>query len=192
MERRHALRLLATAAVSPFVPAELFGILQAARTEVATTATPRTLDPRQYQMVTRMAEIILPETDTPGAAAAHVNDFIDLILTEWAGAEERDQFLAGLADTDDRSRTKFGKVFLELSAGQQTEIIQLLDDETATAMSKHSGRINSGGSFFHTMKRLTLTGYFTSEAGAKQALHFKIIPGRYDGCVPAGETKATR
>jgi hypothetical protein len=43
--------------------------------------------------------------------------------------------------------------------------------------------------FYPSMKRLTLTGYFTSEVALKQELHFKIIPGHYDGCVPAEALK---
>jgi len=32
------------------------------------------------------------------------------------------------------------------------------------------------------MRRLTLTAYYTSEAGATKELHFEIIPGSYEGC----------
>jgi hypothetical protein len=34
------------------------------------------------------------------------------------------------------------------------------------------------------MKQLTLTGYFTSEIGATQALRHVAVPGKYDGCMP--------
>jgi hypothetical protein len=33
------------------------------------------------------------------------------------------------------------------------------------------------------LKQLTLWGYFTSEVGAKQALAYLPVPGRYEGCV---------
>ncbi|MFL5606145.1 MAG: gluconate 2-dehydrogenase subunit 3 family protein [Gemmatimonadaceae bacterium] len=38
--------------------------------------------------------------------------------------------------------------------------------------------------FFHTMKELTLLGYYTSEIGATQELKYARVPGRFDGCVP--------
>ena len=38
--------------------------------------------------------------------------------------------------------------------------------------------------FFVQMKGLTVTGYFTSEIGATQALDYLPIPGRFDGSWP--------
>ena len=190
MERRDALRLLATAAALPFLPTELLAKLRVARAETGSGSSPRTLNPHQYQTVTRMAEVILPETDTPGATAAHVNDFIDLILTEWYEEDERKRFLAGLEQTDKQSANRFGKAFVDLAPGQQAEIVRGLDDEMAAAIEGRGNGGNNSDNFFHAMKRLTLTGYFTSEAGAEQELHFKIIPGHYDGCVPADEPKS--
>lgn len=38
--------------------------------------------------------------------------------------------------------------------------------------------------FFHTMKELTLLGYYTSQIGATQELKYAQVPGRFDGCVP--------
>jgi hypothetical protein len=38
--------------------------------------------------------------------------------------------------------------------------------------------------FFKTIKDLTITGYFSSEIGATQALRYEEIPGRYDGDLP--------
>jgi hypothetical protein len=72
----------------------------------------RTLNPQQNAMVTTISEIIIPQTDTPGAKAARVNEFIDLILTEWYDDEEKSIFLTGLAEVDTRTRDLFGKDFL--------------------------------------------------------------------------------
>jgi Gluconate 2-dehydrogenase subunit 3 len=38
--------------------------------------------------------------------------------------------------------------------------------------------------YFRMMKELTLTGFFTSEAGATKALRYDAVPGKYDGCLP--------
>jgi hypothetical protein len=39
-----------------------------------------------------MIDQIIPETDTPGAKAARVNEFIDVILTEWANDPRAPRF----------------------------------------------------------------------------------------------------
>jgi hypothetical protein len=189
MERRDALRLLATAAALPLVPGELAALLRTARAETHLKGPLRTLNPKQNAFVTRVAEIILPETSTPGATAARVNEFIDLILTEWYTPEERNHFLAGIADVDARSRNRFGKSFVALPSEQQIAIVKDLDHEmiaqsTATDYESSDDGPHASRNFFASMKQLTLTGYFTSEVGATQELHFEIIPGHFDGCVP--------
>lgn len=190
MERREAIRLLATAAALPLIPTELLGLLRTARTAAEGGSALRTLNAQQNATVTRLAELILPETDTPGATAARVNEFIDLILTEWYSNEERERFLSGLANVDTFSQTSFGKNFLACKESQQVKMLTDLDhamDREATP--REAGE---GDPFFRMLKQLTLTGYFTSEVGAKQALHFHMIPGHYDGCVtiaPAERSK---
>src|SRR3989442_5504288 len=127
MDRREAIRLLATAAGLSLVPQELRALLREARAEIGALPALRTLDAHQNETVTTMAEMIIPETETPGAKAAHVNEFIDLILTEWHNDEERTRFLHGLADVDVRSHKLFGKDFVECTSDQQTEILTVLD-----------------------------------------------------------------
>lgn len=199
MERREALRLLATAAAIPLVPGELAALLRAARAQTQATGALRTLNPQQNAVVVRMAEIILPETKTPGATAARVNEFIDLILTEWYNLDERDHFLAGLADVDGRSRARFTKDFVVLAPDQQNVIVRELDLEMAADSvvegGDHSGHGNHHHGpqhFFASMKELTLTGYFTSEVGATDELHFQLIPGHYDACVPADANEPSK
>jgi|SRR5579862_6093553 hypothetical protein len=190
MERREALRLLATAAALPLVSGELNALLRTARAKTQSNdATLRTLNPQQNNLVVRIAEIILPETDTPGATTARVNQFIDLILTEWYDPNERNRFLKGLADVDTRARTRFGKEFMALVPDQQTQVVKELDDEMVAESAPETGPDHPADGFFSAMKQLTLTGYFTSEPGATQQLHFEIIPGHYDGCVPSDAKK---
>ncbi|HEX6926734.1 MAG TPA: gluconate 2-dehydrogenase subunit 3 family protein [Longimicrobiaceae bacterium] len=45
-------------------------------------------------------------------------------------------------------------------------------------------------SFWRTLKRLVLVGYYTSELGATRELRYLALPGRYDGCTAIGRTWA--
>jgi len=191
MERREALRLLGSAAMLQLIPDQLFAVLRAARAEVDSGGALRTLNAKQNTTVNRMTNLILPETDTPGAGAARVNEFIDLILTEWYNDEERARFLDGLASVDAVSEKSFGKDFVACTEAEQVKLLtdfdQTMAAEAATLKSHPRGARmeppQPTRNFFHMFKQLTLTGYFTSEVGAKQALHFQMIPGHYDGCV---------
>jgi len=136
----------------------------------------RTLDPSQFEIVTHLAELILPETDTPGATSVRVPAFIDLMLTEWYSASERDQFLAGLAEIDARSRRVYGGVFLDLRASDQEAMLQAFDGG--------QGVEGSAEYTFQVLKQLTVYGYFTSERVMKEVTREPTIPRRFDGCTP--------
>jgi len=183
MNRREALLALGGAAV---LADPLFAAGRSLRSRLGDGAL-TVLDPHQNATVVTIADLIIPATDTPGATAAKVNEFIDLCLGEWFDADERKRFLDGLAEADARSNKRFGKDFTACTPEQQTEMLQLLDAEVAglrDADKQGTHREPSPSQrFFSNMKRVTLLGYFTSEVGVTEELHNPIIPGRYDGCV---------
>ena len=189
MDRREVLRILATGSLLQLAPANLFAVLGEARRLIASQAALRTLNPHQYATVKTMAEMIIPRTDTPGAADVGVAEFIDLMLTEWYDEEEMRRFLAGLADMDSRSQARFAKDFVDGSSAEQSHTLGALGKEMAEQVRENGPRMRGRGaphaSFYAMFRQLTLTAYYTSEAGATQELHFEIVPERYDGCAPA-------
>lgn len=188
MQRREVLRILATGTALQLAPAKLLVFAREMRTLIASQAAPRTLNPHQAATVTTMAELILPRTDTPGATDVGAPAFIDLILTEWYEEADRSRFLAGLADVDTRSQRLFARDFVDCSALQQSEILtnlgeQMMEEaERVRDQPPTLGEVPGGVNFYSMLRRLVLTAYYTSEAGATQELHFEMIPDRYEGC----------
>jgi gluconate 2-dehydrogenase gamma chain len=78
-------------------------------------------------MVVAIAEAIIPETETPGARAAQVDQFVDTLLTDHFAPAEKDRFLSGLTRVDARARRTHQKAFAELTAPEQTAIVAELD-----------------------------------------------------------------
>jgi Gluconate 2-dehydrogenase subunit 3 len=195
MQRREALRLLASAAALPLLSREAFSMFRAVHEQLPEQAVLRTLNPHQNATVTTISEIIIPQTDTPGAKAARVNEFIDLILTEWYDDEEKSIFLTGLTEIDASAGSLSGKDFVDCGEKLQTEILRGLDDEVAAASTEvrrgSSRRRPPERNFFFMIKQLTLIGYYTSQIGFEQELHGEIIPARHAGCVPV-EEEATK
>ena len=192
MHRRQALRLLASAATLPLLSREAFSMFQAVHDQMSDQPVLKTLNPHQNATVTTIAEIIIPQTTTPGAKAARVNEFIDLILTEWYDAEEKATFMTGLADVDSRTRDLYGKDFVDCGEKQQVEVLQALDDEVAEREQDARRRRSHPPekNFFFMMKQLTLVGYYTSQIGFEQESHGEIIPSRHAGCAPLEEEAA--
>ena len=143
----------------------------------------RALTEGRDEMVAVMAELIIPETDTPGARAAKVHEFIDAMLTDWYGTEERDRFLLGLAEVDERALASRGAAFMDLDEDGRHALLLELDAEAFGNAEPASG---GEPPFFRTMKSLTLLGYYTSEIGGTQELR-QMPMGAYRGDVPYDE-----
>lgn len=196
MRRREALKLLFTGGVLPVFTPDLFAFFHEAQPPSGYVL--RTLNPHQNDTVVAMIDLIIPATDTPGAKAARVNEFIDVILTEWATAGERQNFLSGLADVDKQSNQLFATDFTAASSAQQLALLRAMDE---SAFAERSFRPRHGsaapeqrdtqltGSFFSVFKYMTLHGYYTSEIGFVQELNLQIIPGAMQGCVPVAAQK---
>ncbi|HEY2039537.1 MAG TPA: gluconate 2-dehydrogenase subunit 3 family protein [Edaphobacter sp.] len=202
MDRREVLRLLGSAVALSALPAEALTVIQQASAQVAQSTGLKTLNPHQNATVTTIAEMIIPATDTPGAKEVKVNEFIDLLLTEWYEPAEAKEFLAGLADVDARSKQKFSADFVACTPDQQTELLKQLDAEAMDFAAKQKQAVTKSrtsplqqttsapSNFFYTMKKLTLTGYYTSQIGFSKELGKFIIPPEHAGCAPVKE--ATR
>jgi hypothetical protein len=192
MQRREALRIFAAGAVLPVFSPELLALFRQAQPPPGYKV--RTLTPHLNETVIAMTEQIIPATDTPGAKDARVNEFIDVILTEWATPEERARFIAGLEDIDKQSQKLFGKNFVDASPDQQIAQLRAIDDVTLAgrvARAHHGNHVEPPdqqlkGDFWEVFKRITVHGYYTSEIGFSQELKLQIIPGAQHGCQPLG------
>ena len=132
MHRRQALRLLASAATLPLLSREAFSLFQAVHDQLPEKTALKTLNSHQNDTVTTIAELIIPQTNTPGAKAARVNEFIDMMVAEWYDDEEKSIFLGGQRQTSmSRTRGMYGKDFIQCDEKQQVELLQALDDEVA-------------------------------------------------------------
>jgi hypothetical protein len=133
ISRREALKRAAWILGGTVSAPTILGVLAGCRAEQTSTAfTPRTLTPDQRNTVEAIAEIILPETETPGAKAAGVDQFVDRMLTDYYKPADRDRFLAGLKRVDARAQRLHGKPFGALTKEQQTSIVLDLDKAAFT------------------------------------------------------------
>lgn len=136
----------------------------------------------ETKMVTRMADVIIPRTDTPGAVDAGVPAFVVMMMQECYPEKDQKQFHDGLAAFDKWCKDKYKESFLKLSPDKQETAVADLDKMILGDKGKNND--NKDLSFYRKLKELTLLGFFTSEPGATKTLRYVQIPGRYDGCVP--------
>jgi hypothetical protein len=168
MNRRELIRI--TASVAGALPA------------LSQTAVwkPKVFDAHQNDTVIVLTELIIPATDTPGAKAALVNRYIDLLLAD-GSAMDRDRFLGGLAFLDGYAIRQHKAPFVKCTAAQQTAILETFDRGGDAA-------VETGHRFFRAAKQLTSRIYYATEIGFRELNKGGRVPAKY-GCTHADHQK---
>lgn len=114
-----------------------------------------------YGVLSRLVDLIIPRTDTPGAVDAGVPFHIDQQVG--AEAERQAVFRSGFDYLAEQAKKLQGADFVSLSEPQQMGILQTMSEDESTA----------AGKFFKTVKDLTVDWYYSSEQGLVRELGFK-------------------
>jgi gluconate 2-dehydrogenase gamma chain len=193
MNRRDAIQRAALVLGYAISAPALSGVLKGCKAAPQLAFTPKFFTADQAALVSELAEIIIPRTNTPGAKDAGVPGFIDALIGEVYPKEDKDKFLKGLSDFNAEARKEYGDDFVVCSSDQRTQLFKKHHDE-ALANSSGGGPTgwwNTGNKadrpFVLKIKELTILGFFTSEPGATQVLQYNQVPGPYKGCVPLAQ-----
>ena len=127
--------------------------------------------PPQRALMTALSERVMPTTDTPGAIAAGVPEFIEKLLADWALPDERTPIVAGLDALEARSQADYKVAGAQATPEQQDALLTLAMED----------KLPGGADFFNKFRQLVITGYFTSEVGITKERKYLPVPGRYDG-----------
>lgn len=136
----------------------------------------------QIAFLDEVAETIIPTTNTPGAKAAKVGEFMNVMVTDCYEAKDQKIFTEGISLIDESSKSLFGKGFMEINADQRSRLLNQVNKELKAY--NDTKQEKDPNHYFGMMKQLTLLGYFTSKVGATQALRYVAVPGKYEGCIP--------
>ncbi len=206
MNRRELLQMVAAMTGASVIGGEAF----AAHAEAFATSitTPRLrFSAREINLLDEIAETIIPKTDTPGAKAAKVGRFMEVMVRDCYTSAQQAAFVEGLQAFPERCLAQTQKSFFNMNAKQRQALLVSMEREAKqfnaaqTELDKVRKQAleteNKDNSFamqkefeglpkhFYTMvKQLTLLGFFTSETGATKTLRYVPIPSRYDGEVP--------
>jgi hypothetical protein len=186
MDRREALRRTAWIMGGIVSAPAIAGVLKGCSAQPSVDWKPVFLNNQQAAIITEIAEIIIPKTDTPGAKETGVPSFIDLILKDVYSKEDQDFFMEGLKAFDADADKTQGNSFLDLEPEQQVAFVKQKHDEAIQA-ERNSKDSKPKRPFILMMKEMTLLGFFTSEVGATQVLQYDPVPGAYKGCIPLAE-----
>jgi hypothetical protein len=181
MKRRQVLRgsLLGMvgAAVSSFFPSQTVALAPSAREfppdEDASRELSRVdweptfLDEHQNQTLIVLSDLIIPETDTPGAKQALVNRFIDLLLAAETPDTQR-SFLNSLAYLDGLSIKRHRTGFVHLSRDGQVELLNLIAYPHTLGTWGEKAHEFEGHAHFNNLKGWISRAYYSSEIGMRE------------------------
>lgn len=180
MNRRDALSAVALLMGGTIVGANVF--LTGCNTAEEKPGEGMLFTDKQIAWLDEVAETIIPTTATPGAKAAKVGAFMNVMVRDCYTKEDQEAFKAGFKKLEDACKAKFSKGFMDCTPEQRKELLTALDAEQKEF--QNTKKKEEPKHYFRLMKELTLLGYFTSEIGSKQAMRYVETPGRYDACVP--------
>jgi gluconate 2-dehydrogenase gamma chain len=185
MNRREALKRVAWLMGGTVSASAMLAVQNGYSATTSAGSKPSILSPPQMGIVSAVAEIMIPRTDTPGAIDVGVPGFIDLMLKDVYAPKDRTRYLTGLADFDAAAQAEQGKKFVALEPAQQAAHVRKFHDAAVAEERRleHPDAVLQRP-FILMTKELTLLGFFTSQVGATQVLQYVAVPGSYHACLP--------
>jgi hypothetical protein len=131
---------------------------------------PRYYSKQEFSLVSKLADGLIPATDTPGAIAAGVPMYLDALMADWASAETQEAH---------------HKIVAVVEQGLATLSIEDLD---AAAFGERREELGA----YRQLKNLISSAYYVSEPGATLETGWVPVPGRWEHCAPFEELNRTR
>jgi hypothetical protein len=177
MDRRELLKMITVLTGAAFVGGEL--MLTGCKNEPGIGGA--SFNAQDVGFLDEVADTILPPTKSPGAKAAHVGQFMTVMVNDCYDSKDQKTFHEGIGKLNDASKKANNKSFMEATPAERTALLTSLDKEAKEYGAKK--KKEDQAHYFTMMKQLTLFGYFTSKEGATEALRYVKVPGRYEGCI---------
>jgi gluconate 2-dehydrogenase gamma chain len=143
---------------------------------------PLFLDAHQNETLTLLSDLIIPAGDTPGAKAALVNRFLDLLMSAET-AETQRAFIAALAYIDGESMRRYNTAFIYAPRPQQLEFLTLIAYPHSLETWGEGQAEFPGHTHFQKLKRWIVGAYYSSPIGLKELGWNGTFPhGMFPGC----------
>ena len=143
--------------------------------------TPKYFPPQQYKTLQSLCESIFPaDTDCGGATEACAPEFIDLLTSE--NPQYQLTLGGGLMWLDSACVDRYGSVYLDCTAQQKTEMLDLIAYRKNIAQ---DASLSQGVAFFSFLRNLTADGFFTSKIGIQYLGYIgNTFVAEFPGCPP--------
>ncbi|MDU0354989.1 gluconate 2-dehydrogenase subunit 3 family protein [Paraglaciecola aquimarina] len=126
----------------------------------------------ELTVLTDIAEIMIPKTDTIGATDAQVISVLDGLMMTWAGSKTKQQFKTCIQQIGALAKDTHGQGYLALPLHLRQQLIEQLD---ISAFANKKTQLSSN---YRRLKEMVFHIFYTSEQANPD---FILIPGEYYG-----------
>lgn len=129
--------------------------------------------PLEQNVLTSVADTIIPTGDTIGAIAVEVDQFLQRLFSDCYEKEIQDSIKLLLKDIDDSARTMHDLTFASCDQQQRLGILEQFVNSQDEILREA----------FNLVKSETIRGFRTSKEVMINYMNYQIAPGHYYGCV---------
>ena len=184
MDRRKALRTIGFGTTAITVTPAVVGMLQSCQTQTD-TFSPIHFSKENFSVVSQLMDLIIPDTDIPGAIELKLPEFldgfIDVIMNEKAQkkiTDGLDQFIAiALKDTGKSKASRLER------SGLDAQLAKYLKADKQQNSAQDDENYQTASAFAKQLRSMTINAFKTNEYIGENVMAYAPIPGEQKGCV---------
>ena len=182
MDRRKALGNIGKGIGTVIVTPTIVSIFQ--RCQTSKTFNPTFFKAEDFNLISRLMEIIIPKTDIPGAIELKLPDFVDNYIDAVWDKKSKENINKSLKLFKDFAKIKFGqKPAKDLTFD---ELDQLLN-KFLKSKDFNTDKEKTTASFAIELRNLTIDAFRTNEYIGENILAYQPVPGKNIGCIDLEE-----
>ena len=201
MDRRKALKNMGLSLGYVVATPTLLSIVQSCKEENILQWTPDFFTKEEGSVISQLADIILPKTDSPSATEVQVNLFIDRFADQVMKKEQQEFFKMAMGKFISKSLTEAGKDKanelnpndLEPVLSSVLSVSKEVLKSNEEAITNYMKAVDKGETvtldatvaqfaFASNLRGLTILGYKTSEYVGEKVLSYLPLPGEFIAC----------
>ena len=182
MDRRKALGNIGQGIGTIIVTPSIVSIFQ--RCQSSKTFNPTFFIAEDFNLISRLMEIIIPKTDIPGAIELKLPEFVDNYIDAVWDKKSKENINKSLKLFKDVAKTKFGqKPTRDLTFDELDKLLE----KFLKIKDINSDEEKIASSFTTELRNLTINAFRTNEYIGENVLAYQPVPGRNVGCVDLDE-----
>lgn len=130
---------------------------------------------KEEALFATLTETIIPQTDTLGAKALNLHQFVLKMFDDCYSITEQEELVAGLRQLNPYAEKQTNSAFIELNDAKKLDLLR--------GIAKEGSEYKDLQFFLKQTRQWLIKGYSTSEYVMTKLIPYELVPGRFHGCV---------